>query len=230
MTTGGTSCVMSGLTPGRTYVFTVAAVNDVGVSNASVPSVPIRLPSGVPNVPVVSGVARDGDGSVMVNVASATTDVNATGVSYRVVSSPGGRSCVVSAVGGKGQCRVVGLTNGVAYTFTVSATNMYGSSAMSAPSGTVVAGRVASRPVNVVAQSVGSRTLRVSWGLPSYDGGLAVSGYRVFAAGKQVCSTGGLSCDVSGLTVGGLYSFTVVAVNDAGVSTGSVGSALVRVK
>jgi hypothetical protein len=77
---------------------------------------------------------------------------------------------------------------------------------------------------------VGNGVVSVSWTAPSSTGGSAITGYTVTAApGVTTCSTNGaLTCDVTGLTNGTSYTFTVVAsnVNGAG-STSPASDALV---
>lgn len=85
-----------------------------------------------------------------------------------------------------------------------------------------------SAPTNVTATaSYGSAT--VSWTRSSSDGGAPVSSYRITSnpAGASVTVPGtASSAVVAGLHVNAVYTFTVVAVNVAGASAGSVSNAI----
>ena len=100
---------------------------------------------GAPGQPTVSA----GDGQVTVTVVAPTTGGSPT--SYTVIASPtvGGvtKSCTVSA--SSGSCAVTGLTNGVAYTFTSSATGAGGTSSPSAAS-------LSATPVDATAPTITS--------------------------------------------------------------------------
>lgn len=73
------------------------------------------------------------------------TPYDMTGMRTVVTASPGGATC--TAVGGwNGDCDVLGLTNGVVYTFTVVRSNADGDSVPSAPTTSVVPGADSSAP------------------------------------------------------------------------------------
>ena len=127
---------------------------------------------------------------------------------------------------------IQGLTNGVAYQFTVAASNAVGASAFSAPSNSVTpqAVTVPDPPSNVTAQA-GSAAATVSWTAPASNGGAAVTSYTVSAltggapAGLTINVVAPASSAVfSGLTNGTTYTFVVSAANSVGSSVNSAPS------
>lgn len=89
----------------------------------------VALPALTPG-PVTTVVGRAGNGEVTVSWMAPISDGGSSITGYTVTSTPGGMTC--SAV--TTQCSVGGLTNGTAYTFTVTAANAVGTSAPSLPS------------------------------------------------------------------------------------------------
>jgi uncharacterized protein YccT (UPF0319 family) len=123
-TVSGTSATVTGLTNGTAYTFTVTATNVSGTSAASDSSTAVT-PVTLPGVPTgVSAVAGNTNA-----VVSWTAPANTGGslISRYTVTSSGGQTATVSGT----SATVTGLTNGTAYTFTVTATNVSGSSAAS---------------------------------------------------------------------------------------------------
>ena len=80
----------------------------------------------------VSASAGDAQANVSWSVPSFTGGQPIT--SYTATASPGGKTCTTS---GAPTCTIEGLTNGTAYTVTVTATNSIGTSAASTPSNPV---------------------------------------------------------------------------------------------
>ena len=85
--------------------------------------------SGSPTI----GTATAGDGQASVTFTAPTSTGGAAITGYTVTSSPGG----FTGTGSSSPITVTGLTNGTAYTFTVTATNSAGTSAASAASNAV---------------------------------------------------------------------------------------------
>jgi len=86
----------------------------------------------VPNAPTI-GTATAGSGSASVTFTAPSNVGGGAITSYTVISSPGG----ITGTGASSPVTVSGLTNGTAYTFTVVATNTYGSGPASAASNSV---------------------------------------------------------------------------------------------
>jgi len=88
-----------------------------------------------PDAPTI-GTAVPGDAQATVSFTAPSSDGGSVITSYTATSSPGGITGTLSQAG-SGSITVTGLTNGTAYTFTVTATNAIGTSTASAPSGSV---------------------------------------------------------------------------------------------
>jgi hypothetical protein len=73
---------------------------------------------------------------------------------------------------------VTGLTNGMAYTFTVAALNAVGTGPDSVPSAAVTPATEAGAPTGVSGTS-GNTQVALSWTAPASDGGSAITGYVV---------------------------------------------------
>ena len=120
-----TVCVMSGLTVGRSYTYTVTAVNAIGESAHSASS-SVSI-SGAPSQPAKPSVAA---GNTTIDVSwTAPADNGSPITGYTVTATtangPAG-SC--STTGGDTSCTISGLRNGQNYTVTVVARNANGDS------------------------------------------------------------------------------------------------------
>jgi uncharacterized protein (TIGR02145 family) len=96
----------------------------------------------VPGAPTI-GTAIAGNAQALVPFTAPASDGGSTIVSYTATSSPGGITGTLIQAG-SGTITVTGLTNGTAYTFTVTATNAIGTGAASTASNSVT-------PVGVLA-------------------------------------------------------------------------------
>lgn len=163
-------------------------------------------------------LATPGNAQVVVSwTEPALTGGTITG--YTVTASPGGQSCTWTT--GPLSCVVTGLTNGQAYTFTVTATNSSGTSAPSNPSSSVVPFTVPDAPAAPIAVADGAVNGRsnVSWSPPLFNGGAVVTNYVVTASpGGATRTVTGTSVTFDGLLNGTVYTFAVQAQNAAGLS------------
>ena len=203
---------------GRSVVPVTARSGVTAIAAGYAHSLAIRPVLGPPSPPIdVAGAA--GDGLVTVSWSLAHTSEPAT--QFQVTAFPGGQSCSSE----DSKCTVRGLSNGIAYAFTVTATNTFGTSAPSQPSPAVTPqGRP--WPPNGPSGTAGNGEVLVSWQPPISNGGYPLSGYVVASTpGSQTCTTtGALSCKVGGLDNGVSYTFAVVAQNQAGASVASAES------
>ena len=215
------SCLVSPLTNGTPYFFTVTATNAVGTTASSVAS-GIVTPAAGPTQPSNVQVAA-GNGSVTVSWnPSSPNGSPITG--YTATSTPGGYSCSTT---GATSCAVTGLTNGQNYTFVVIATNAISNSRPSTPSAQAMPVSAPSAPLNVRVTR-GDQKLTVAWNA-AVDNGRTVQGYTVVvtpsrSSGFSVSALG-LSVDITGLTNGENYTFQVYATNAIGIGDYSTATA-----
>jgi PKD repeat protein len=109
------------------------------------------------------------------------------------------------------------------YTVTLTVTDNLGSTGKAVHTVTVSNGAPPSKPRNPAA-AAGDRSATVEWSKPSNEGDQPITSYVVTSApGGKTCTSGAAarSCTVTGLTNGSAYTFTIVAVSDAGNSPAS---------
>ena len=149
-----TTASLTNMTPDVPVSVRIKSVNSYGTSPASATvTVTPRAAATAPSEPL-NVTATTGNTRIAVRWSSPTSDGGSAITSYRAVSSPGAFSCATST----NACVVTGLTNGVAYTFTVTATNAIGTSPVSAVSNEVT-------PVGIGIPAVAAQ----SWGLDRAD-------------------------------------------------------------
>jgi hypothetical protein len=177
-----------------------------------------------PHAPTDATAVRS-DQAATVSWTAPSSDGGTPITAYTVTASPGGQTCSWSS--GPLSCTVTGLTNGTAYTFTVTATNDVGTGPASTPSSSVTPAGAPAAPTAVHA-APGDAAADVSWAAADPNGS-AVTAYTVASSpGAKTCTTtGATGCTVTGLTNGTPYTFTVTATNDVGTGTPSAPSASV---
>ena len=210
------------LTATTSYTFTVVATNARGDSAAS-PASDAVTPFGVPGAPQ-SVVATRGDASIAVSWAAPASNGGSAITGYTATASPGTASCTPAT--GERSCTITGLTNGTTYSVSVTAANAAGTGA-AAQVANVTPATVPGKPTGVTASGGDSRAT-VAWTAPTADGGAAVTGYTVTSSpDSRTCTTSFLTCDVTGLTNGTSYTFTVTATNAIGAGAASDASSAI---
>ncbi len=214
----GSPIVVSGLTNGTAYTFTVTATNAVGTGPASAASNAVT-PATVPGAPTI-GIATPGNAQASVAFTPPASNGGSAITSYTVTSSPGG----FTGSGAGSPIVVTGLTNGTAYTFTVTATNAIGTGAASAASNSVTPATVPGAPT-IGTATAGNAQASVTFAAPASDGGSAITSYTVTSNPGGLTGTGaGSPIVVTGLTNGTAYTFTVTATNAIGTGPASAAS------
>jgi fibronectin type 3 domain-containing protein len=220
LTGSSTSCIFTGLTNGTSYTFTVKATNAAGTGPASSPSNLTAPANTVPDAPSNVNATSYANTQSVVSWTAAAANGSAI-TAYTVTSSPGGRTCTTAGT----SCTVSGLTNGTAYTFTVTATNGIGVGPASAPSSPATPSTVPGAPTSVTATSYANAQSSVSWTAPVSNGGAAITTYTVTSSPSgRTCTTSTTSCTVATLTNGTSYTFTVTATNGSGTGPASAAS------
>jgi len=176
-----------------------------------------------PDAPTIGTATR---GDLQASVAFTEPSNRGTGTpTYTATSSPGG----FTASGAGSPLVVTGLANGTAYTFTVTASNAFGSST-SAASNSVTPAGVPATPA-APTPTAGNASVALSWTAPS-DNGSAITDYLIYHAtsatgtytqfSDTVSAT--TSVTVTGLANGTAYFFKIIAVNAVGNSALSAAS------
>jgi hypothetical protein len=229
--TGGTalSFTVTGLVNGKAYTFRVAALNALGEGALSIASSAVT-PATVPGAPTkVAGTA----GNAQVALTWTAPSNGGSAITGYKVYTYAGTTLVKAELTGSTSAAftVTGVTNGTAYTFSVSALNALGEGALSAASGPVTPGTPAA-PTGVVGTR-GNAQVSLTWTAPTSNGGSAITDYKVYTyTGTTLVKselTGGtaLSFTVTGLVNGKAYTFRVAALNALGEGALSIASSAV---
>lgn len=176
-----------------------------------------------PGAPVI-GTATAGDAQASVTFSAPSSNGGSAITGYTVMSSPGG----LTGTGSSSPITVTGLTNGVAYTFTVTATNAIGTSDPSSASNSATP--TAPPPPGQVTglEATGfNKQVLLGWDAPGSGGSVTdyLIEYKLSSAGSWSTFADGTSTTkkaiVTGLTNGSAYDFRVSAVNSQGSGTPS---------
>ncbi|WP_188054202.1 Ig-like domain-containing protein [Sphingosinithalassobacter sp. CS137] len=216
--TGAGTCIVNGNQSGNTNYAAAPQAQQSFTIAATAP--------GAPTI----GTATAGDGQATVSFAAPASNGGAAITGYTVTASPGG----ATASGSGSPITVTGLTNGQAYTFTVTATNAQGTGPASAASNAVTpqpAPPIAGAYSTTAPYNPGSAAPQ-SFSLSAQVTGGSPTGYAV---GSATTSGGGsVSIDSSGQVsytppagYRGNDSFTYTASNGGGTSAPATVTVLV---
>ena len=161
-----------------------------------------------PTVPVAptGATAAAADASALVSWTAPSNGGSAI-TSYMVISSPGSQTCGTS---GGTSCTVAGLTNGVSYTFTVTASNGVGTSLPSAPSNAVTPTQPPPFTFSLTATvtNVSRKKVALSWTKPN-----GVANVDIWRNGVKLITTPNDGLHNDQLGTGGTYTYKVCHAN-----------------
>jgi hypothetical protein len=224
------SVIVTGLTNGKSYTFTVKSTNTAGDSANSVASSSI-IPNAQPITPVITKLDA-GDRKVTVNFTQSTvggdnryiitvlpTIGNEVPLPLTVLTSP---------------CEYTGLTNGTEYKFTVTVKN----SLTDSKSLNIISNEMRSTPnvlpnapTNVVAVAlttvIGNADITFTPSTVGYNNTYTITsntGNKTTTVTPTSSTSGNLKGTITGLTPGSSYTFSVISTNNIGESPSSTSS------
>jgi hypothetical protein len=213
-----TSQVITGLTNGSSYTFTVAARNATGASPLSTPTNAVK--PGTPTAPAFV-TPRSGNGLVQLNWFLPANNGSAV-TSYVVTPYKAGvAQPTTTFTGNPSGVTVTGLTNGATYSFQVVAYNAVGGSPLLGRSIDVVVGTPWS-PTAITA-TAGTKQATVSWTAGGANSTPATTGYAVtpiingWTQPVRTFASTATSQVITGLPTGASVTFRVAAINANGV-------------
>jgi cysteine-rich repeat protein len=218
-----TSAIVTGLTNGTAYTFTVFATNAVGDGPASDPTAS-STPGGLAGAPVLTA-ATPGDKQVSLTWTAPgdTGGVALTGYTIDWTGGAGGTQTTADAT--TTAATIAGLTNGTAYTFTIYAVNARGPGAASNALAATPMSFPPGAPTLVDAMSaLGTPgAITVAFTAPTNTGSTPITGYVLIATNvtssaqtsTQLGSTA-TSGTITGLLGGSSYTVAVAAINTGG--------------
>jgi large repetitive protein len=213
---------VTGLTSGKTYTCTVAAINKFSVGPASAPSAPVVTLPTVPAAPTITKMTPGwhsmsiafvdkNTGGAPISTYLVTCSVGYGKRSHQAFSSP----VTIACVGG-----------GVPYLCTVAAENRVGWSHASASSGQAVSLPITPGAPTITSAAAGFNSATVAFTPPASDGGARISNYRVICTSSNGGPSGahqgfGSPITVAGIASGKTYTCTVAAINQVGTGPAS---------
>ncbi|MDG6225384.1 MAG: fibronectin type III domain-containing protein [Candidatus Thermoplasmatota archaeon] len=205
---------------GRTYVYAIKTVTTVGGSTA-VQAAPVKvyvLPSEPSEVTVIRG-----DGFIKMEWTKPLDDGEDENVSYRLYRINGGDEYepLAAFFGDLRSYNDTGLVNGREYRYELSCVNIMGESPLRRQA-KGIPGTVPGLVRNIIA-SHGDGYILLSWQAPSLDGGLGITGYRIYRTENGGFMTlvgevddGTFKFNDTYVYAGTEYSYVIKAVNDLG--------------
>jgi fibronectin type 3 domain-containing protein len=171
-----TSMTLRDLTDGVQYWFSVAAANSAGEGASSI-SATCTIGS-APSAPAALGTAA-GNGLISISWGEPVSNGGLVALTYHVWRSTTGASSLIADL----DASILSYTDtsvvpGTTYYYTVTASNNLGVSEEAGPS-CAVAAILPEKPLSVTVTTDSSSAL-VSWTIPASDGGISLTGFKVY--------------------------------------------------
>jgi hypothetical protein len=200
--------VVTSLTNGQSYAFTVSATNAAGASASSSASnsvTPNNLDPGIGSFAALPAFIKPGASSTLSwgTTLAATVSIN-QGVGNQSATSSGSTTVSPSST----------------TVYLLTATNSNGTS--TAQTSVTVDGTPPSIPTNLIANAISTNEVNLSW-LSSTDN-VGVAGYDIYRNSTKIATTSALSYEDTGLSANTLYMYTVDAFDAAGNISGESSS------
>ena len=220
------SAMITGLKNGTTYSVTVTAVSSLGAGSPSSPAslTPTAVLPGTPTIS--SSSAANGSVSLAWTTPSAG---DAPIFFYKLVATSGSNTSTALYDASTNSATLSGLTNGMAYSLTVTAISSLGAGSSSSPV-SLTPRTLSSAPRSPTA-TPGTKKVTLIWKLPESNGGSAITGYWIYEGTRAGLESAkpmnanlvtSLSYSASSLTKGKKYYFIIRSANVAGTSPASV--------
>ena len=189
-----------------------------------------QRPLGSSVAPLITSVAMGLLGTATLNIAPPAEDGGARITSYLVTSSPAAVAATYTPAQIKA-AKIIGLTPGSTYSFSVVAINSKGSSPSSIASTPALAPTIPSAPGITKVVATGTNSALLTFTAPLGNGGSSVASYVATSlpGGLQttVYQSAGGTINIANLSHSTTYTFTLTAINAAGSSLASAISASV---
>ncbi|MDC1161959.1 M43 family zinc metalloprotease [Tenacibaculum sp.] len=189
-------------------ITSIGEVEDYRVTVGGIPPVDTQVPTGPSNL-VASSI---GTTTLTLNWGASTDNIGVT--EYDVYR---GTTKLTTVTGTS--YNVVGLTANTSYTFSVKAKDAAGNTSVSsnivnATTTQVLDNQSPTAPSNLQASNVANTTLTLNWGASTDNTGVA--GYDLYRGTTKLTTVTATSYNISGLTAGTTYAFSVKAKDAAG--------------
>lgn len=214
---------LTGLSPGVSYTFGVRA-KDSGNNWGLVATGSFTTPTDTSAPTVPTGLSASAPNSSTVNL-SWTASTDNIGVSgYRIYR--GGTQIGTSGTTSYTDSTVSGSTS---YSYTVSAYDAVGNASARSSAATVTTPDTIapSTPTGLSASAASATQVNLSWSASSDTGGSGLAGYRIYRNGTHITSVSSASYSDTAVSPSTLYSYTVVAYDNANNASGHSNTASV---